>query len=46
MKARRLGVVALARAVTAIAVTVSATTAAGKSSAGPTIVMGAGNLAL
>ena len=41
MKARRLGVVAFALAVAAIAVTVSATTAAGKSSAGPTIVIGA-----
>jgi branched-chain amino acid transport system substrate-binding protein len=41
MKARRLGVVALALAVAAIAVTVSVTAAAGKSSAGPTIVIGA-----
>jgi branched-chain amino acid transport system substrate-binding protein len=41
MKARRLGVVALAFAVAAIAVTVSVTAAAGKSSAGPTIVIGA-----
>jgi branched-chain amino acid transport system substrate-binding protein len=41
MKARRLGVVALALAVAAIAVTVSVTSAAGKSSAGPTIVIGA-----
>ena len=41
MKARRLGVVALALAVAAIAVTVSVTSAAGKSSAGPPIVIGA-----
>jgi branched-chain amino acid transport system substrate-binding protein len=41
MKARRLGVVALVLAVAAIAVTVSVTAAAGKSSAGPTIVIGA-----
>jgi branched-chain amino acid transport system substrate-binding protein len=41
MKAPRLGVVALVLAVAAIAVTVSVTAAAGKSSAGPTIVIGA-----
>src|SRR3954452_7917227 len=41
MKARRLGVVALMLAVAAIAVTVSATTASGKSSAGAPIVIGA-----